>query len=154
MSKVGLKLNLAVGGLTQIANWDFTSFSADGSKVYATNSDGLCEMCGDTDNELPINSKIVTPYSIHSIEHPKRLRRLYLRAAGPATLNILATPGDIGFNEDIKLTEAMESKYMKGHRGFRGPLWQFIITNKGGGNFRFESLTVLFNPLTRRRGIQ
>lgn len=157
MAKLGVRINLVNGGLTQVSGWDFNSVAELEDRLLAADTDGLSILGGNTDQDALITSYISTPTGNFGIPHIKRIRRGYLEYITEGVLLIKCIPDSgLGFTE--RLTESLPTssqvaEKFPGNRKYRGVNWGFEITNPQGTYFAIDYFGVLFVPLTRSRGI-
>ena len=153
MAKLGIRLNTSNGGLSQISDWDFNSFTVFGTEPYAANStEGVCKLCGNSDNGRKINSVIVTPYGDYSLGHNKRLRGLYVSGYAADSISIEQRTEYDSYTENITIPEYHTNLRCNGNRKLQGVNWQFVIKNVDGCDFAIRNLSALFVVLTRTRG--
>jgi len=67
MAKLGVRLNLTNGGLTQVDGWNFNSVAELGDRLVALDAGGIAELGGDLDDASEIESTVKSPTSNFNI---------------------------------------------------------------------------------------
>lgn len=146
-------LNLATQAPYFYSNYDFTGFATHAERQFATQDDGLYELVGDTDADIPISAHITTALLDFGEPHLKTLTAAYAgyRAADSLTLTV-SVPQDSGtltadYALDVTSPVAVMQRFKLG-KGVRSRYWQFQIT--GSADFELETLDILPVVLQRR----
>jgi len=153
VGRIGLRLNIANGGLTQINGWNFNSFAFKDSCVFGASNLGISRLAGDTDNGKAIDAVVITAASDYTVGNSKRVRRAYLQCSGSGNLAITQESDGKTYRQLVGCPVYQSNVYVKSKRDLRGVNWQFKIENVNGNYFVLNRLSALFVILTRKRGL-
>lgn len=158
MPKLGIRLNLSNGGMSQVSGWDFNSIATLDDVTYAMDTGGLSTLGGDLDDTSTITSYFSTPLHDLSIKHPKRIRKMYLQYVTDGLIKLTCIPNEEETGFTVTLDTASVplrgvSKVIDGRRDYRGTEWEFTVSNVAGADFSIDYLGALFIPLTRSRSL-
>ena len=157
MAKLGVRVNLLSTGLSQVRGWNFNSIAELGEFLLAGDDSGVKTLDGETDGGTNIDAVFETPMHRLGVQHPKRVRALYMTYSAGDALTLVSTTNEdsTGFTSTIGATsnEVEQSTVIPGRRDVRGVNWQFKISNTNGADFSLDYLGALFVPLTRGRNL-
>ena len=158
MAKLGVRINLVNGGLTQVTDWEFNSVVCKNKVAYGANGTGIAEIgSADKDEAVNIDAFIYIPASNFSIQNPKRIRKGYIDYETDGKIEIVCTAGeDISFTVTLttpSTTDKETSSVFNGNRNYANTHWGFTVSNIDGADFSLDYFGILFIPLTRHRSL-
>lgn len=144
-------LNLATQAPYFYSNYDFTGFATHGERHFATQADGLYELVGDTDADVPIAAHVTTGLLDFGDSHLKTLTAAYVGAHGDLTVQVIVPQksGILNANYALAADPTVMTRLKLG-KGIRSRYWQLQIANQNGSDFALETLDVLPVILQRR----
>jgi len=152
--KLGIRINLNNGGMSQVTGWEFNSVADLHDTLIAASDTALATLGADDDNGNDIDSFILVPTSNLNIPNPKRIRKGYLEYEVEGKLSITCKSGNLHFTEVLENSGRHEgAKVFKGNRGVYGVNWEFEIRNVDGVYFAIDYFGVLPVVLNRHRSL-
>lgn len=157
MAKLGIRINIENGGLSQVSGWSFNSIAELQETLIAAGASGLSTLGANDDNGSDIDAYISVPTGNYDSHYPKRIRRAYIEyeTAGAITLKCLADEGTYNFTETLSAPSVSTEigRGVPGQRRVHGVHWGFEIENVNGADFSIDYLGVKFVKLSRRRSL-
>lgn len=158
MAKLGVRVNIENGGLSQVSGWGFNSISELQDTLIAAGASGLSILGADDDNGADIDSYVSVPLGNYDSHNPKRIRRGYIEyeTDGAITVKCLADEGSQSFTETLAAPSVSTEmgRGFQGRRSVHGVHWGFEIENVAGADFSIDYLGIRFVKLSRRRSLQ
>jgi hypothetical protein len=157
MPKLGIRINLVNGGLSQPSGWQFNSVAEFSEFVIGASAAGLSKLgAADDDNGTKIASYFSIPISNYMIPNPKRIRKGYIEYETDGKLKVTCKAKETASFTVIldKQTADVESATVFfGNRNYAGVNWGFEIENIDGADFAVDYFGVLFVALSRHRSL-
>lgn len=148
-------LNLATQAPYFYSNYDFTGFATHAERQFATQDDGLYELVGDTDADMPIAAHITTGLLDFGEPALKTVMAAYLGYCASGDLSFTVSVGQSGGLQTVwyglaETTSAPVTARIKLGKGIKARYWQFQLANDAGASFELETLDILPVVLQRR----
>lgn len=158
MAKLGVRINLVNGGLTQVRGWEFNSVIRKNKIAYGVNGTGIAEIgSADKDEAVNIDAFIYIPTSNFSIQNPKRIRKGYIDYETDGKIEVVCAAGENTTFTIVLTTPSTTgketSRVFNGNRNYANIHWGFTIRNVDGADFSLDYFGILFIPLTRHRSL-
>ncbi len=138
---------------SRYVNYGFDSFAAYQGRYYGTNSQGLYELTGATDEGVNIPGSLMFGQMNFGTSRPKRMLRAYLGGTsdGKMVMRVVGEDGGIRtYKTNVPLGDSPSYKRIDPAKGLSAHYWQFEITNEDGQDFALDNLD-LYPVILQRR---
>ena len=147
-------LNTETGGLATYDNFQFTSMAEYGGIIYATSSDGVFALVGDSDVGRPIAAELKTGFLDFGRDRTKRLSDVYIGYTG-GQLELDAEtydqPQEV-YTYPLEEREAIapRNNRLKIGKGLSSRYWRFAYRNIDGADFQVYDVSAEVATSKRR----
>lgn len=157
MPKLGIRVNLSNGGLTQVAGWDFNSVAEFHDIVIGLTSAGISTLGTDDDNGTDIDAYVSVPLGNFGIPNPKRIRKGYIEYETDGAIKVICKASEqYSFAQTLTILIQVDKETATvffGNRSVYGVNWGFELENIDGADFSIDYFGILFIPLSRHRSL-
>lgn len=154
MSMVGFSLELASGALTTVTGLPAGAACLHDGAVWLSDADGLYRVGGDDDAGAPVAVRFALPPTDGGLPGPKRLVGVAVEGflAGLVTVSATSDEGSAlsGLLCPLGTPTAAGLGQARLGRG-RGHAWRVAFTATDGAALDIGAISLLFEPLDRRR---
>lgn len=140
-------MNTETTAVSWYDNYGFESIAQVDGRVFGVGEDGVYELTGDDDNNIPIKTLVRTGFLDFDLAEVKRLDNLYFGYTSPGQISVKTEVLDSGnspatFLLEPRIANAPRNSRITPGKGLWGRYWRLTLENVDGADFEVHDASV------------